>query len=303
MAEKELLYVISCISNPVRYKRRYELFFEFQKRMQENPNVKFYSVELQHGEREFVTDSILKIRTKDELWHKENLLNLIVQRLPENWKYLAWIDADIIFLKKDWAEETIQQLQIYEVVQLFSHAIDSGPNGEVMHVHKSFLYQYHNCKEPYHWSGGRYGYWHPGFAWGCTKEAYNAMGGFFEYAVVGSADWHMALALTGNLEQFINTRMHINYQNKLKILSDRCEKNIKRNVGFVYGTIFHEWHGKKQNRVYKDRWKILIDNNFDPEVDLFKDCNGVWQLNKDNIKLRDELRSYFRGRNEDGIDL
>ena len=56
-------------------------------------------------------------RRKTLVWTKENLLNIGLARLPEDWKYVAWIDADIAFRQPGWAAETVQALQHYDVVQ------------------------------------------------------------------------------------------------------------------------------------------------------------------------------------------
>lgn len=87
------------------------------------------------------------------------------------------------------------------------------------------------------------------------------------------------------------------------IYQERCERHIKRNVGFVHGTILHNWHSCKSRRRYGERPGVLAGLNFDPLRDLKKDWQGVWQLEDHNIKLRDEIRHYFRSRNEDSIDL
>jgi hypothetical protein len=84
---------------------------------------------------------------------------------------------------------------------------------------------------------------------------------------------------------------------------ERCEKHIRRDVGFVPGTILHSFHGKKKDRGYQDRWKILIKNKFDPELDLMRDHQGLYKLTDRSIKLRDEIRRYFRSRNEDSRDV
>src|SRR5208282_5642845 len=92
------LYVVAVISNPIRYLTRYELYHRFEKHMQDS-GVILYTVEMAYGDRAFaVTDANnprhLQLRSNHELWHKENLINLGVARLPATWKYLAWIDAD-----------------------------------------------------------------------------------------------------------------------------------------------------------------------------------------------------------------
>jgi hypothetical protein len=84
---------------------------------------------------------------------------------------------------------------------------------------------------------------------------------------------------------------------------NRAEKHIRRNVGYVPGLLLHHWHGKKRDRKYADRWKIIIDNDYDPHYDLKEDWQGLWQLTDRSFKLRDDIRAYFRSRNEDSIDL
>lgn len=62
----------------------------------------------------------LQLRTSHEIWLKENSLNLGFARLPPDWKYAAWIDADVTFARPDWACETVHQLQHNPVVQMWS---------------------------------------------------------------------------------------------------------------------------------------------------------------------------------------
>ena len=37
---------------------------------------------------------------------------------------------------------------------------------------------------------------------------------------------------------------------------------------------------------------------FDPLVDIYKDHQGLWQLDDGKVKLRDDIIRYFRERNE-----
>jgi hypothetical protein len=88
---------------------------------------------------------------------------------------------------------------------------------------------------------------------------------------------------------------------------ERCEKSIRRDVGYMPGTVLHTWHGKKADRKYYDRWQILIKNDYRPYHDLKKNSYGLYQFHDDHsdrfVKLRDQIRGYFRVRNEDSIDL
>jgi hypothetical protein len=74
-------------------------------------------------------------------------------------------------------------------------------------------------------------------------------------------------------------------------------------IGYVPGFIRHYFHGSKENRKYSERWKILVDNHFDPYLDLKKDWQGLYQLTDRSTKLRDDIRAYFKNRNEDSIEL
>jgi hypothetical protein len=291
------LYVIAVVSNPARFAKRYKLFQEFCDRMACEEYIELVTIELQQKHRPFVTDSLLRFRTNDEIWYKENLINLAIKYLPSDWEYVAWVDTDIEFQNKDWALETIELLQTYKVVQMFSHAIDMGERKETLHVHTGFAYQYVNGET---WRPAKYGcQWHPGYAWACTRSAFDGVGGLIDFSILGSADNHMALSFIGLVEKSLHSSLNPNYKLLCKIFQERCEKHIKRSLGFLPGTILHYFHGNKPDRQYQDRWKILINNDFDPLRDIVKDYRGLYQLQDDKIKLRDDIIMYFRTRNED----
>jgi hypothetical protein len=137
------LYVITAIQNPARTRVRYELYRAFEKHMADSGAI-LYTVELALRDRHFeVTDPVnpchLQLRSPHQMWHKENLLNILMRRLPEDWEYVAWIDADIVFQRPDWAVETVHLLQHYKIIQLFSHAIDLGPRFEPIKTFQSFM--------------------------------------------------------------------------------------------------------------------------------------------------------------------
>jgi hypothetical protein len=55
--------------------------------------------------------------------------------------------------------------------------------------------------------------------------------------------------------------------------------------------------------VTRDRWKVLVDNQFDPYLDLIRRPDGILGLTGEKMELRDGVMNYFRSRNEDSIDL
>lgn len=317
-------YVVAVMTNPERFNTRARLFREFMERMNKY-GVNLFVVEGAFGEREFeVTDPSnpwhIQIRTESELWHKENLINVGISRLPSTWKYVAWIDGDIDFIRPDWALETVHELQHHPIVQLFEDAIDTGPEHEVMNIFKGFAYCFKNkiprkvpsdskvikdeveVDYPYYYGDTSSGlHWHPGYAWAATRDAINTLGGLFETGIVGAGDHHMACALIGEAAKSVPKDVHPGYKAQVMAWETRANR-LHKNIGYVKGSIYHFWHGKKRNRKYKERWQIIIGNNFNPSTDIHKDWQGVLTLYPGHDKLRSEIREYFQSRNEDSVD-
>jgi len=304
-------YVVAVISNPVRYRKRYELYKKFAHHIKQ-AGAKLMTVEVAFGDRPFeVTEPCnpfhVQLRTWDELWHKENMINIGISRLPSTWEYVAWIDADIEFVRKDWIEETVQQLQHYHFVQMFSQCIDLGPNYETMQLHNGFGWSFQKAGhcDPKRHGYGQHGFWHTGYAWAARREAIDAVGGLMDWAILGAGDHHMAMSLLGLGNRSLPGGLHPSYVNALKQWEFRASKHLKRDIGHVDGPILHYFHGKKKDRKYVERWSILSKNQFDVHTDITRDSQGLWQLCTDTprqLRLRDEIRQYFRQRNEDSND-
>jgi hypothetical protein len=314
------LYVVTAISNPRRYTTRYHRYRAFEPYI-ENSGAILYTIEQGFGEREFeITDANnprhIRIQTNSEIWHKENMLNIAIQHLPDDWKYVAWIDADVTFARPDWVYETIHLLQHYEVIQMFSQAADLDPKHKVLDgLRDGIVAHWMNEGQGSLLTGNCYGYGygyghgagnkHPGYAWAARRGALDHLGGLIDWAIVGSADWHMASALMGQLDASIGPSVVQEcprYVEFCKIWEHNAIRHLKYNIGFMEGLLMHHWHGKKFDRKYFDRWRILVDSKFDPMLDLKRDWQGLYQLTDRNHVLRDDLRKYMAQRNEDSID-
>jgi hypothetical protein len=317
------LYVVTVVSNPFRYRSRNDLYWAFEN-MVDAGNAYLVTVELAYGDRHFeVTEPgnpfHLQLRTKSELWHKENLINLGIQhvgRINPAWQYVAWIDADVAFARPDWAQETLQRLQHHQMIQMFSHAQDLGPEYEPLQQFRSFMSSYVNGNPrprppiggcyPYdggHPGDGTWAAWHPGYAWAARREAIDHLGGLIDISILGSADNIMANALVGKVDDTIHPKILPNFRDYCHEWQGRALKFLQRNVGYMPGLLLHYWHGKKKDRKYLDRWKILTEERFDYQKDLKFDSQGVLQLTDRNFRLRDRIRQYFLARNEDTIEV
>lgn len=301
----EKLHVVVALSNPARYEARYRLYHEFQTYMTRNPRVQLHVVELAFADRPFfLTDRLkspdvnyLQIRSRHELWVKENLLNIGISRLPSDANYICWCDADVIFANPRWAEETIECLQHYDFVQNFSTCYDLNSNYDPYKGFYGFMYAYHNGIRD---QSNKYAQsYHPGFCWSATRAGLDKVGGLIDHAILGAADRAMACGLIGTVKDSYPDGLTKEYLQPLYIWQDRAQKDIKGNHGYVKGALWHYPHGQKVRRGYVSRWNILVNNKFNPLIDLKRDMNGVWQLTDNNPKLRDDIRSYFRERRED----
>jgi hypothetical protein len=296
--DQNILYVILPYFNYCGFNRRRELFIEFVNQISSERNIRIVVSEIVGptplGKLRGVWKHI-KVQSDSRLWIKENLINLAVTHLPRDWKYMSWIDADITFINQYWVEDTIQALTEYDVVQMWRSAVNLGPFGEVLKVDKSYGYMYKGSGTKW-LPNDKYGFWHPGYAWACNRLAYDRMGGLIDWAILGSADRHMAMALTKNVLSSCPGNINQNYKTMLEEYQARV---ARLKLGWVAGTIIHSWHGSMENRKYKERWDILTKNNFDPFVDIGMTDKEVIELSKEGARLQPFLDEYFLGRKED----
>src|SRR5581483_5935130 len=142
MLDASDLHVFTARSNPLYWDAPHRNWERFAKHMLDS-GVNLTVVECAYGEEDFVCDRPstienhenlhrfrhIGVRAKTRGWCKENILNLGIQRTPEA-RYIAWVDADIIFMRPDWARATVRALQHYDIVQPWSDAYDTGPRGD-----------------------------------------------------------------------------------------------------------------------------------------------------------------------------
>ncbi len=313
----KILDVVCVGANSAMDEVRYKLVEAFKTYWASPPPPRLWLVELAIGDREFeVTEAghprHLRLRSNSELWHKENLIRLgvelVVRSFPEASRF-AWIDADVQFADRNIVQATLQQLEIHPVVQMFSHAQDLDaknrpiPDEYGKHAFQSFaaihqnriLEEQVNGLVPYAELG------HCGYAWACTRDAWDAMGGLLDICIVGSADWEMALGLVGRVQQAHPRGSSDAYTDAIWEWGRNAWAQFVGDLGVVEGLVHHYWHGDKRQRGYINRWDILIAAKFDPTIDIRRDSQGLWQLAGNKPHLRDGIRKFFRSRNEDSI--
>lgn len=299
------IWAITSYFNPRRYRLRLENFRHFRNALR----APLLVVELSYGDAfELCPDDaeiLVQIRGGSELWQKERLLNVAIQKLPSDVIYVAWLDCDIEFSELRWAEAAVQALQHDRIVQLFEHLIDLEPDS-TRHVAspeytgKSMASFVRNggpeTKEFPPGSPKRYRPRNPGLAWAARRSLIEKHG-FYDALILGGGDAALALAAYGRfneLKPLLNSAQTNHYLNWARPFFN----DVKGSVGFLEGTIFHHWHGNLADRRYNERYEGLSQFDFDPYADVKIDNNGCFVWSSDKPTLHAFVKDYWTQRSE-----
>ena len=305
------LYVVTMVENPLRWRSRYWNYWTFAEQFVSSIT-ELWTVEVAFGGRAFEITSAgnprhLQLRTSSEIWHKENALNLLIERLPAEANYIACIDADLKFVRPDFAQETLQLLQHYDLIQMFSHLVDVDSEYQPVNSGAAVGLAYLRATHPELRPGSRVptnddysgiGSWGcPGGAWAYRKTALNTIGGLLDWLITGAADFWMAKALYGEMTDVLQGQSFGAALQNFALAWQDGAVRLKQNIGHLPGTVNHYYHGPKAKRGYDRRRPLL--QQFNPLTDIRRDVQGLYELVGDNLALRDGLRAIARSRDED----
>jgi hypothetical protein len=323
------LYVVGVVSNPRRFQSRYRLARDWVRRMAATQNVHLTLVEAAFGDRhhemravcEEVGADFVPLRTRSEIWIKESMINIGVRHdiVRHNAQYIAWVDCDVEFRNPHWALESIHQLQHYPILQPWQSAVNLGPSEGASNTFNSVGFQVINKVSiaedeqkppgqpyPYPYDQRRYTgdpkvFGHCGYAWACTRAFWENVGGLIDFAILGSADHHMALGCRGFYSHSVHSAMKGPFMDLCHAWQTRAMQLTHGVIGYVDGLLLHNFHGPMTRRFYVGRWEILIKNGFNPIQDLRRDAQGLIQL-VGKPQLEHDIRIHNIGRMEDSIE-
>lgn len=279
-----MMQIVTCYFNPQKYHNLRENYWRFREAL----HLPLLTIELSFDGIFDIFDADVKITggPQNVMWQKERLLNLLVETLPPEVDKIAWVDADVLFLRNKWWEAAEGVLETHKAVQLFEHAHFLDPLGRVIRTRDSWASKI-GSKEPVMSA--------PGFAWAARRELFPLI----DHHICGGGDKLMCEAWLGNYNA-MGRQMNKVWLTAFAEESRRQYEYVKGSIAFLKGDIVHLWHGSFNDRKYVERWLYLTDNQFDPRVDIVHGDNGIWQWATDKPKMHASIAGYFAERREDG---
>lgn len=295
------LHVIVPYFNPVGSKRREMLYRECLLRLSILDNIQIHAVVLDYPGQHFIFGFqtrniyIYRCTASYPMFHKENLINRVLERLPLKCKY-AWIDGDVAFSNPTWPADTLKALDMYDMVQLFSQCVDLNLRHEPFNVLTGWAVKFLSRDEAVTTPSP------VGLAWAARKEVLPCL---FEKAIFDGGDSVMARYLSGQQEmphgQDI-TPYQIAIRNWLWSLPEPYSEVRNVSIGFVSGLLLHYWHGTRKNRQGRPREyrsEFLHEcYDFDVNRDLNK-VDGILGFTDPTCKAAVAIRAYFKSRQDD----
>ncbi len=285
------LAVVCCHFNPANWSRPRDNYLRFLHSMEWH-GVPVFNAEVAFPGQQFpTTDAFLQIHARDgqAIWQKERLINLLVEALPKDFTHIAWIDADILFLDRDWPSKTMAALAEYPVVQLWNHWHCCDEDGAVVQV----LAGVGPMAERYMGAGVS----SPGGAWAARRSIFP----LYDKHIVGSGDAMCLEGWMGLEHSRCLGRMSEAMKRDYEPWAKTAWSKVGGNIGALKGEAFHLFHGTRQDRQYVDRWQPVINAGFDPVEHLRVADNGLLEWTDSAPDgLRAWVRRYFAARNEDG---
>jgi len=244
---------------------------------------------------------IIRVRTSSVMWQKERLLNIALESLPSNCRFVAWVDSDLLFQNSRWHLESAAALETFGVVQLYEEVVRLPRVGSRFEVSGAMELSFMGGLNSSIKAGTSARLGSPGFAWAARKEVLNGCNGFYDACIVGGADRLMAHAWFGDYQAAVVRDIAIDrIWPHFELWAKQAHRVARGSVAMVGGAVHHLWHGELLNREYFRRHRQVAELGFDPVVDLTLNHYGCWEWNSHKPELHSWLKAYFQERLEDG---
>ena len=265
-----------------------------------------YAVELRCGEslnREPILpighSKVIQLKSNFTIFRKDNLWNVVADKLPSNFKYILCIDADAIIVGDDWKNNLLRKFDTAKIIQPFSKVLWTDSLGRVFKEKLSWGYGFANKIDlpqiSHHFS--------PGLSIAVTRDFWEQTNGMFNSPIGGGSLFLMSamMGIENELEPVLENISEAFLQD-YKRWGKSVYKWADLKFDFIEATGFHLWHGSRKKRKYEERFERL--KKFDPRTDIVADDNiGIYEWSESAIRNKKELikavDTYFAIREED----
>ena len=229
-------------------------------------------------------ENIFHVKSNSYMFHKENLFNILANKLPSQYTKIVCLDGDVIFEDDNWINRIDEKLNECDVVYPYHEAFVLDPfYDKVMYISKILLDMRYSEEQ---------GPFSSGYAVGVHRKFFDEIG-MYEYAIFGGADKML-------LPKFIRRPLKINSfnSNKKNEFTEKL-KSLDLKYSYLDGIVYHLYHGSVLDRKYLERHFLLNELNIDTEI--IKNDDGVLEF-REPTKYNPTLLGYFKSRNEDNLN-
>ena len=291
--------VIMCFFNASKYIRIVQNILTVKNYM-ELSNIPFYISEVAFYNEPFLfkkESNVFQYRSESYLFYKENLNKIIVNKLPDKFTKVLFLDADIFFENVNWYTYISNKLDSVDILIPFKNAFWLNANYKVERNRGNYI----DSKDiNINWDKE-----HLGFCLAVNKKEFHRIPVYETFITGGDTQLILYLKNKGIItpKQIVDYKIFLNFipnttfpLKQIEFTYDSCNLNI-----------FHLNHGTIVNRKYIDV-KLNVLNYFkDNNIEKFDDFlyirpDGIYEL-KTKFKegFNKLLKSYFDNRDEDNV--
>jgi hypothetical protein len=286
--EKTDMLVVMCFFNPSKSIRLVQNFL-YVKELLTRTKIPLVIVELAYNDDSFITqhnENTIHVRSNSIMFHKENLINIGINKCKLQYNKYCMLDSDIIFDDLNWYDNISNELDNYDIIQPFEKAFWMDIDMTNI-IQSKYSVAYNNKKKLEKLE-------HPGFVWAFTKKWYKKIG-LPEFCISGGGDQiiaNVAFKTWGKKPNYINSENFDKYIKKAE---------INFTSSYMKGNVYHLFHGNLNNRQYSSRHERIKNEGYSD------DC---LQINRDGVyewipsvldKMNKLFLTYFMDRKDDSI--
>jgi len=283
-------------ANQKQTERLYDLHRNFRSYIQ-SYGINFQTVETIFPGQEFQltkpNNEPYDLQYKDE-WifaMRENLVNVGIKHLPEDWQFVSWIDQHIFWLDPYWFEKSIHLMSHHNIVHLLN-------GNDFKNMTNGTDYSLRGVIKYYYDIGINYWRYVPqqwGLAWATNKETFSKLGGLLDICIGTKCDFYQAVTYTGIM--FDKMTDNNDFNDDIRKWQEHAIKVYDGKVGFLDSKVYHFIHCMDGCRTsqYDQQIGLLYQNKYNPHTDLTRDKEGRLSLTNNTALAQGMWRLYGGG--------